>query len=88
MTCVCSRYDVQKMAAVLQLKLNNYILETRISLPKNLTWVFIRMFTIVTSSVMTSFVYVGDESIICQNGLERKRNDPQQKEIELSLLNE
>ena len=90
MTCVCRRYDVQniKMAAVLQLKLNNYILETRISLPKNLTWVFIRKCTIVTSSVMTSFVYIGDESIICQNGLERKRNDLQQKEIELSLLNE
>ena len=35
MTCVCRRYDhdVQKikMAAALQLKINNYILETRIS---------------------------------------------------------
>ena len=53
---------------------------------------FIRMCTIVTSSDMTSFVYIGDaigdESIICQNGLERKRNDPQQKEIELSLLSD
>ena len=65
MTCVCRRYvdDVQKikMAAVLQLKINSYILETRISLPKNLTWVCIRMCTIVTSSDMTSFVYIGDE---------------------------
>ena len=70
MTCVCRRYvdDVQKikMAAVLQLKINNYILETRISLlqsdnRKNLTWVCIRMCTIVTSSDMTSFVYIGDE---------------------------
>ena len=34
------------------------------------------MCTIVTSSDMTSFVYIGDESIICRNGLERKRNDP------------
>ena len=54
------------METVLQLKLNNYILETRISLlpsdnRKNLTWVFIRMYTIVTSSDMTSFVYIGDE---------------------------
>ena len=39
-------------------------------------WVFIRMCTVVTSSDMTSFVYIGDESIICRNGLERKRNDP------------
>ena len=70
MTCVCRRYgrDVQKikMAAVLQLKINNYTLETRISfLPsdnrKNLTRVFIRMCTIVTSSDMTSFIYIGDE---------------------------
>ena len=68
MTCVCRRYDVQniKMAAVLQMKINNYILETRISFlhsdkRKNLTWVFIRMCTIVTSSDMTSFVYIGDE---------------------------
>ena len=81
------------MAAVLQLKINNYILETRISFlhsdnRKNLTWVFIKMCTIVTSSDMTSFVYIGDESITCQSGLERKRNDPQQKEIELSLLSD
>ena len=60
--------DVQKikMAAVLQLKINNYILETRISFlhsdnRKNLTRVFIRMCTIVTSSDMTSFIYIGDE---------------------------
>ena len=33
------------------------------------TWVFIRMCTIVTSSDMTSFVYTGDESIFCRNGL-------------------
>ena len=72
MTCVCRRYDrdVQKlkMATVLQLKINNFILETRISFlhsdsdnRKNLTWVFIRMCTIVTSSEMTSFIYIGDE---------------------------
>ena len=72
MTCVCRRYDrdVQKikMAAVLQLKINNnnYILETRISFlhsdnRKNLTWAFIRMCTIVTSSDMASFIYIGDE---------------------------
>ena len=97
MTCVCRRYgrDVQKikMAAVLQLKINNYILETRISvLPsdnrKNLTRVLFRMCTIVTSSDMTSFITLVTKSIICQNGLERKRNDPQQKEIELSLLSD
>ena len=66
MTCVCRRYgrDVQKikMAAVLQLKINSYILKIRFSfLPsdnrKNLT----RMCTIVTSSDMTSFIYIGDE---------------------------
>ena len=68
MTCVRRRYDVQKteMTAVRQLKINNYILETRISFlhsdnRKNLTWVFIRMCTIVTSSDMTSSVYIGDE---------------------------
>ena len=64
MTCVRRRYDVQKikMAAVRQLKFNNNILETRISdNRKNLTWVFIRMCTIVTSSDMTSFDYIGDE---------------------------
>ena len=70
MACVCRRYerDVQKikMAAVLQLKVNNYILETRISFldsdnRKNLTWLFIRMRTIVMSSDMTSFIYIGDE---------------------------
>ena len=70
MTCLCRRYDrdVQKikMAAVLQLKINNYILETRISFldsdnQKNLTWVFIRMCKIVTSSDMKSFSYIGDE---------------------------
>ena len=70
MTWVCRRYDrdIQKikMAAVLQLKINNYILETRISVlhsdnHKNLAWVFIRMCTIVTSSDMTSFIYIGDE---------------------------
>ena len=33
MMCVCRRYDIQKikMAAILQLKINNYILETKIS---------------------------------------------------------
>ena len=33
MTCVCRRYYVQKikMAAVLQMKINNYNLETRMS---------------------------------------------------------
>ena len=48
------------------------------------------MCTIVTSSDMTSFIYIGDEKhhLICQNGLERKRNDTQQKEIELSLLSD
>ena len=70
MTCVCRRYDrdVQKikMAAVLQLKINNSILETRISFlhsdnRKNLTLVFIRMCTIVMSSDMTSFIYIVDE---------------------------
>ena len=30
---------------------------------------------------MTSFVYIGDESIICQNGLERKRNDRGKKKL-------
>ena len=97
MTCVFRRYDrdVQKikMAAVLQLKINNYILETRISFlhsdkRKNLTWVFIRMCTIVTSSDMTSFIYIGDEKHHLSNGLERNRNDPQQKDIEISLLSD
>ena len=73
------------MAAVLQLKINNFILKTKISfLPRFLrvtTWVLIRMCTIVTSLDMTSFVYIGDESIICRNGLERKRNDPSKKKL-------
>ena len=94
MPCVCRRYDrdVQKikMAAVLQLKINNYILETRISFlhsdnRKNLTWVFIRMCTIVTSSDMTSFIYIGNEKHHLSKWL---GNDPQQKEIELSLLSD
>ena len=73
MTCVCRRYDrdVQKSKwpAVLQLKINDYILETRISFlhsdnqkKQHLTWVFIRICTIVTSSDMTSFIYIGDEN--------------------------
>ena len=94
MTCACRRYDrdVQKikMAAVLQLKINNYTLETRISFlhsdnRKNLTCVFIRICTIVTSR--HSFTLV-TKSIICQNGSKRKRNDAQQNEIELSLLSD
>ena len=79
---ICRRYHVQtiKMAAVLQLKINNYILETRISFlhsddRKNLTWVFIRTCMIVTSSDMTSFVYIGDEKHPLSNGLERKRTN-------------
>ena len=79
------------MAAVLQLKINNYILETRISLlhsdnRKNLTWVFIKMCTIVTSSDMTSFVYICDEKHHLSKWLGKEKNDPQQKEIELFLL--
>ena len=97
MTCVCRRYncDVQKikMAVILQLKINNYILETRISFlhsdnRKNLTLVFIRLCTIVTSSDMTSFIYIGDENHHPSKWFEKKRNDPQQKEIELSLLSD
>ena len=70
MTCVCRRYDRDvkkiKMAAVLQLKINNYILETRILFlhsdnRKNLTWVFIRMCMIVISSDIHSFIYIGYE---------------------------
>ena len=64
MTCVCRRYDVKKneMAAVLQLKINNYISATRIPFfTKYFTWVFIRMCMIVTSSDMTSFIYIGDK---------------------------
>ena len=81
------------MAAVLQLKINNYVSATRIPFlysdnRKYFTWVFIRMCTIVTSLDMTSFFYIGDESIICQNGLEWKRNDLQQKENVLSLLSD
>ena len=53
------------------------IIERRRSRRKNR--VFNRVCTIVTSYDMMSFI---------QNGLERKRNDPQQKEIELSLLSD
>ena len=91
MTCVRRRYDVQKikMATVLQLKINNYILETRISFlhsdnQKNLTWVFIRMCTIVASSDMTSFVYIGDEKHPLSKWLGKEKKRPQQKEIVLS----
>ena len=74
------------MAAVLHLKINNYILETRISFlhsdnRKNLTWVFIRMCTIVTSSDMTSFVYIGEEKHHLSKWPWRKRNDPSKKKL-------
>ena len=97
MTCACRRYnrDIQKikMAAVLQLKINNYILETRISFlnsdnQKNLTWVFFRMCTVVTSSDMTSFIYIGDEKHHLSRWLGKEKKCPQQKEIELSLLSD
>ena len=90
MTCVRRHYDVQKikMAAVLQLKITNYILETKLSFYIVTTEKTIRMCTLVTLSDMTSFVYIGDKSIICQNGLERKRNDTQQKEIVHSYLSD
>ena len=73
------------MAAVLQLKINNYILETRISfLPsdnrKNL------MCTIVTSSDMTSFIYIGDEKHHLSKWLGKESK--KKIEIELSLLSD
>ena len=82
-----------KMAAVLQLKINSYILETRISFlhsdnRKNLTWVFIRMRTVVTSSDMTSFNYIGDEKHHLSKWFGKEKKRPQQKEIELSLLSD
>ena len=63
MTCVVDVTTFKnKMAAVLQLKINNYISATRIPyFTKYFTWMFIRMCTIVTSSDMTSFIYIGDE---------------------------
>ena len=88
MTRVCRRYDVKKlkMATVLQLKINNYILETRISFlhsdnRKNLTWVFIRMCTIVTSSDMTSFVYIDDEKHHLSKWLGKERMTPSKKKL-------
>ena len=85
----CAYVDVTmfkkiKMETVLQLKLNNYILETRISLlpsdnRKNLTWVFIRMYTIVTSSDMTSFVYIGDEKHHLSKWLGKEKKWPPAK---------
>ena len=72
------------MAAVLQFKINNYIIETRISFlhsdnRKNLTWVFIRMFTIVTSSDMTSYIYIGDEKHHLSKWLGKKKKWPPAK---------
>ena len=65
MTCVRirRRYDVQKikMAAVRQLKKTTTFSFLHSDNRKNLTRVFIRMCTIVTSSDITSFVYIGDE---------------------------
>ena len=73
------------MAAFLQLKINNYILETRISfLPSDNRKNFIRMCTIVTSSDMTSFIYIGDE----KHHLSKWLGKDQQNEIELSLLSD
>ena len=74
------------MAAVRQLKINNYILETRISFihsdnRKNLTVVFIRMCTIVTSSDMTSFVYIGDEKHHLSKWLGKEKKRPPAKRI-------
>ena len=87
MACVRRRY-VQKIktAAVLHFKNKNYILETRISFlhcdnRKHLTWVFIRMCKIVTSSDMTSFVYICDEKHHLSKwlGKEKKRMTPSKK---------
>ena len=62
------RRSKNKMAAVLELKINNYISATRIRFflhnsdnRKYFTWVLIRMCTVVMSSDMTSFVYIDDE---------------------------
>ena len=63
-TTLCRRYDVQKKQnggrSPIENKQIAYVLETRISFlqwqPKKLN-----MCTIVTSSDMTSFVYIGDE---------------------------
>ena len=81
MTCVGRRYDVQRNqnGGRSPIEINNYIIETRISFlhhdnRKNLTWVFIRMCTVVTSSDMTSFVYIGDEKhhLLKWLGMEKK----------------
>ena len=88
MTCV----DVttfKKTAAVLQLKKKK--LHFSDLNPKNqnyFIWVFIRMCTIVTSSDMTSFVYIGDEKHHLSKWLGKEKKWPQQKEIVLSLLSD
>ena len=88
MTCLRRRYDVQKnknkMAAVLQLKIYNYITATRIPFlhsvnRKYFTWVFIRMCTIVTSSDMKSFAYIGDEKHYLSKWLGKEKEWPPAK---------
>ena len=94
MTCVRRGHDVQKnkMVAVLTLKIYNYITATRIPFlhsdnRKYFIWVFIRMCTIVTSSDMTSFAYIGDEKHHLSKCLERKRNDPPPPPAERNCAN-
>ena len=75
-----------KMATVLQLKINSYISATRIPFlhsdnRKYFTWVFIRICTIVTSSDMTSFVYIGDEKHHLSKWLGKEKNDPSKKKL-------
>ena len=100
MTCVCRRYDrdIQKnknggRSPIENKQLAYFLdLETRISFyivttEKNLKYVF--MCTIVTSSDMTSFIYIGDEKHHLSKWFGKdKKYDPQQKEIELSLLSD
>ena len=60
MTCVRRRYDVQKNGG--RSPIENKQLPFLHSDNRNyFTWVFIKMCTIVTSSDMTSFVYIDDE---------------------------
>ena len=63
MTCVVDVTTFKKQnGGRSPIEINNYISATRIPyFTKYFTWMFIRMCTIVTSSDMTSFVYIGDE---------------------------
>ena len=94
MTCARRRYDVQKTKWRPFSNENKQLLfsnKNPVFTPENqkyFTWVFIRVCTIVSSSDMTSFVYIDDEKHHLSKWFGKEKTWPQQKEIVLSLLSD